>query len=119
MVYRRQRIRERIPESRRESACSLAVPISCDIIAHVMTTQPALLRKIPPPLSIEARPGWKVQRCQDFAEMRVAAIRHWQKAGASARAAAAWGLVREAWELAKRPAHELRLQRTVTVLHKA
>jgi hypothetical protein len=51
--------------------------------------------------------------------MRRQAILRWQRVSATARSDAAWDMVREAWALKKRPAHELRLQRTVTVLRKA
>lgn len=50
--------------------------------------------------------------------MRVQAIRRWQRVSATARATAAWELVVEAWSLKKRPAHELRLQRVITVMRK-
>lgn len=69
--------------------------------------------------STSHRPGWTLQRCESFDDMRVEAIRRWQRVSATARAAAAWDLVVEAWSLKKRPAHELRLQRTVAVLRKA
>lgn len=72
------------------------------------TASPSLLRK-----------DWKLRRCDSFEDMRVEAIRQWQRAGATDRAAAAWDMVVEAWHLQNRDPDELRLQRTVTVLHKA
>ena len=65
------------------------------------------------------RKDWKLRRYDSFEDMRVEAIRQWQRAGASARAAAAWDMVVEAWHLQNRDPNELRLQRTVTVLRKA
>lgn len=65
------------------------------------------------------RKDWKLRRCNSFEDMRVEAIRSWQRAGANARANAAWDMVVEAWHLQNRDPDELRLQRTVTVLHKA
>ena len=64
------------------------------------------------------RSGWTLQRCESFDDMRVQAIRRWQRVSATARATAAWELVVEAWSLKKRPAHELRLQRVITVMRK-
>ena len=49
------------------------------------------------------RSGWTLQRCESFDDMRVQAIRRWQRVSATARAAAAWDLVVEAWSLKKRP----------------
>ena len=66
--------------------------------------------------STTPRPGWTLQRCESYDDMRVQAIRRWQRVSATARAQAAWELVQEAWALKNRPAHELRLQRTLTVL---
>ena len=63
--------------------------------------------------------GWKLVRCSSIEDMRHKGIRLWQRASADARANAAWEMVQEAWALKKRPPHELRLQRTVTVLRKA
>lgn len=37
----------------------------------------------------------------------------WQAQSAEARFAAAWEMVETAWEMKNRPAHELRLQRTL------
>lgn len=72
-----------------------------------------------PPRHSTRRPGWTVIRCESHADMRVQAIRHWQRVSATVRADAAWEMVKEAWALKKRPLHELRLQRTLTVLRKA
>jgi hypothetical protein len=70
-------------------------------------------------MPLPKRSGWTIQRCESYDDMRVQAIRRWQRVSASVRADAAWEMVKEAWELKKRPAHELRLQRTVAVLRKA
>jgi hypothetical protein len=42
------------------------------------------------------RKGWTLQRCDSFDDMRVQAIRRWQRASASARADVAWERVVEA-----------------------
>lgn len=72
------------------------------------------------PMSKPARrPVWTLVRCTSHEDMRSHAIRRWQQVSATARAEAAWEMVEEAWSLKKRPADELRLQRTITVLRKA
>lgn len=65
------------------------------------------------------RKGWSLVRCSSHEDMRAQAIRRWQRVSATARAEAAWEMVQEVWSLKNRPAHELRLQRTITVLRKA
>ena len=65
------------------------------------------------------RKGWTLRRCDSFEEMRVQAIRNWQRVSANARAAAAWELVVDAWKIKHRNPDELRLQRVITVLRKA
>ena len=70
-------------------------------------------------MSAPQRPGWTLVRCESHAAMRREAIRRWQRVSATRRAEAAWSMVKEAWTLKKRPADELRFQRTVTVLRKA
>ena len=65
------------------------------------------------------RSGWTLIRCDSHEDMRAQAIRRWQRVSATARADAAWEMVKEAWVLKKRPLHELRFQRTLTVLRKA
>lgn len=62
---------------------------------------------------------WTVRRCESFDDMRVKAIRDWQRLSATQRTDAAWELVLEAWKLKNRNSDELRLQRIVTVLRKA
>lgn len=62
---------------------------------------------------------WTVRRCESFDDMRVKAIRDWQRLSATRRTDAAWELVLDAWKLKHRNPDELRLQRTVTVLRKA
>lgn|GEM_PF-1732243 len=69
--------------------------------------------------SQSSKPDWTLVRCSSFEDMRRQAVLRWQRVSATARSDAAWEMVREAWALKKRPAHELRLQRTVTVLRKA
>jgi hypothetical protein len=65
------------------------------------------------------RKGWTLRRCASFEDMRVQAIRDWQRVSATARTDAAWELVVDAWKLKRRNPDELRLQRTFTVLRKA
>lgn len=65
------------------------------------------------------RQGWKIHRFASFEDMRVHAVRQWQRASATARTNAAWELVVDAWKLRKKDPDELRLQRVVTVLRKA
>ena len=71
------------------------------------------------PLGAPQRQGWTLHRCDSFDEMRVQAIRRWQRASATARTDAAWELVVAAWKMKRWNPDELRLQRTVTVLRKA
>lgn len=66
-----------------------------------------------------SKPHWTLVRCSSFEDMRRQAVLHWQRVSATARSDAAWEMVQEAWTLKNRPAHELRLQRIVTVLRKA
>jgi len=70
-----------------------------------------------PPL--KPRKDWPLRRCGSFDDMRVQAIRDWQRLSATARTDAAWQMVVDAWKLKHRNPNELRLQRTVTVLRKA
>ena len=67
-------------------------------------------------MSAPQRPDWTLVRCESHAAMRREAIRRWQRVSATRRVEAAWDMVKEAWTLKKRPADELRFQRTVTVL---
>lgn len=66
-----------------------------------------------------SRKGWTIRRCTSFEDMRVQAIRDWQRASATARADAAWELVVDAWKMKRWNPDELRLQRVITVLRKA
>ena len=65
------------------------------------------------------RKGWTLRRCTSFDDMRVQAIRDWQRVRATIRTDAAWEMVVEAWKMKHWNLDELRLQRTVTVLRKA
>lgn len=61
------------------------------------------------------RSHWKIQRFDNFEDMRVSHIREWQEAGETLRLQAAWELVYDYW-VGMKGMHpdELRLQRSVT-----
>ena len=65
------------------------------------------------------RKGWTIRRCASFEDMRIQAIRNWQRVSATARTNAAWELVVDAWKMKGSDLDELRRQRTITGLRKA
>lgn len=67
------------------------------------------------PAPTKDRSHWKVERFDNFEDMRIAHIRDWQAAGEEMRLQAAWDLVVDYWVGMKgMDLDELRLQRTVT-----
>jgi hypothetical protein len=70
---------------------------------------------------LDMSPSFKpiIRKCASYDQMRDIAVHDWQKRSAKERSDAAWDMVKEAWALKNRNPDELRLQRTITVIHKA